>query len=89
MFSALNGLFGSLDQPLKGSSQPTNQPYIPDTRIRFILTGIYFHQDDNGWSNLNSVCGRYSFQNYSINPICELNVFIVGNTIDATGCGAR
>lgn len=62
-------------------------PFVTDAKIRFILTGIYFHQDDIGWDRNNqSSCGNYCYSNYAINPGVDLNIFFV-NYSSGFGCG--
>ncbi len=65
-------------------------PFISDTRIRFRLTGIYFHTDDIGWNyNNNSSCGDYCFTNWGINKYQDINIFFFNYTGPAFGCGPR
>lgn len=62
-------------------------PFVMDAKIRFILTGIYFHQDDVGWDQNNqSSCGNYCYSNYAVNPGTDLNIFFV-NYSSGFGCG--
>ena len=85
----INTHFGVNPEPLYGG--PTGNPYTSDSRIRFQLEGIYFHQDDIGWRNNNSDCGTYCLNNYGIETCRYLNIFIIGttnlNNTNVRGCG--
>lgn len=62
-------------------------PFVNDTKIRFILTGVYFHQDDLAWNQNNqSSCGNYCYNNYAVNPGVDLNIFFV-HYGSGFGCG--
>ncbi len=85
----VNDVYSTIQAPEWGG--PTNDPYIVDSRIRFELEGIYFHQDDIGWTNNLSNCGNYCFDNYKINEDEELNIFICRywstSSMKIGGCG--
>lgn len=85
----LNDCFGAIMAPEYAG--PTGDPYTPDSRIRVRLDGIYFHQDDLGWSNNSNMCGNYCRDNYIVDPCKYLNIFIIGRTSPTyfltAGCG--
>jgi hypothetical protein len=54
-------------------------PVLYDTRIRFKLNDIYYHEDDIGWTNNNNKCNSYVYTNYGINKGKELNIFFIDN----------
>lgn len=78
----INERFQALSIPTR--TQPCvcgTECYIPDSRIRFALKGIYFHESDDNYIN-----GSLDFYaNNSVNPDKELNIFIHGNQPDASG----
>lgn len=67
-FNGVNGRYGGL-QPSNQAS--TTSAYIPDSRIRFSLEDIYFHQNDNAWNqsnnNPNALDGEALYQLYVVN----------------------
>jgi hypothetical protein len=84
----LNSRAANLSLPLVGGVQ--SGAYIQDSRIRFKVLGIYFHQDDIGWTNNGSSCNNYCFANFSVDPEHSLNIFFYGHNIGNGvfgGCG--
>ena len=66
---------------------PTNDPYISDSKIRFKIVDIQFHQDNSGWNNLGSWCGSYCYNNYGVMKEKVLNVFFISIPGTVGGCG--
>jgi len=58
---------------------PTSSPYIRDTRIRFMLVGIYFWKDDLGWDLACLSCygnkGNYLYDKYVVNNSDVMNKY--------------
>ena len=57
---------------------PGNTTDNPPMRIRFILQGVYFHDDNNTHYDFNSVSGTTLNSNYGIDNSC--NVYIMGSS---------
>jgi len=53
---------------------------MADTKIRFELQTIQFHQDDVGWTNNGSTCSAYCHDHFAADPCQYLNVYFVGTT---------
>lgn len=83
--SGCNSRLGNIPAPLQCG--PTGDPYITDSKIRFKLIDIQFHQDDIGWTNNNSVDGDYCYTNYGVDKDKVLNVFFISSTGSISGSG--
>jgi hypothetical protein len=93
----MNDRLENIQAPLYGGA--TGDPYIQDSKLRFVLKEIYFHQDDAGWENNytnqpsgHPVCNSYCFDNFKVNDDSELNIFFVegippASSDDGGGCG--
>jgi hypothetical protein len=61
-FERMNTAFSNIEAP-KWCDPPdcglTGDPYITDSKIQFILENIYYHRDDLGWTNNNTLHGYY------------------------------
>lgn len=81
-YPSVNRAYKEIEAPLYAG--PTGDPYIVDSRIRFVVTEILFHQDDLGWSNDGYNAGggtapeRYCFDNYGVSKCNSLNIFLIG-----------
>ncbi|MCP4179841.1 MAG: hypothetical protein GY756_18935, partial [bacterium] len=67
----VNYIYANINQPVLVTNPVA--PYINDSRIRFKLMGIYFHDNDNFYTNnwSNSI----SYNTFGINKASEINVF--------------
>jgi hypothetical protein len=65
---------------------PTGQPHIPDARIQFELEeeNIEFVVDPIGWTNNNSSCSSYCYNNYGKDD-CYFDIFVIGPASNS-GC---
>ncbi|MGD1844135.1 MAG: M43 family zinc metalloprotease [Salibacteraceae bacterium] len=71
---------------LRPMNLPTASPYIRDSRIRFQLEGIYFHQDDYGWNMAHDShqMGEKLYKKYvlddpgTVYPQSAIHIFIGG-----------
>lgn len=106
MFNPPNSAGGPSVNDIYGNTQPQAHNTIidpitvTDTRVRFELMGIQFHQNDLAWSNGNptptvqntgDLCADYCHNLYAVSPCEYLNIYIIGriNLIDvaSAGCG--
>jgi len=64
---------------------------VQDSRIRFEIEQVQFHQDAVGWYNNGSVCDCYLSEHFALDPCKYLNVFFFGrpsdNATGTVGCG--
>jgi hypothetical protein len=76
---SVNGIFESLSVPVYEGEE--GDYYIEDSRIRFSVEGIYFHQDDGGLNQINGTShwnfGQYVESNFGINTDTEINIYLV------------
>ncbi len=72
--------FGHIEPPTWVINLPNGDPIpvLPETRIRFRLTGVYYRTDQQGWDgngNFGSTGAAYCFNNYGINKNVDMNIF--------------
>lgn len=81
-----NSIYSNINEPTLPVSPPAS--YIDDSRIRFKLMKIYFHDNDNFYSS-NENCGSSYQDNFGINKDSEFNVFYYQNPAypQGGGCG--
>lgn len=74
---SVNGIFASLASPVYEGEE--GDYYIEDSRIRFSVEGIYFHQDDGGLNQINGTSNiqfaNYFETNFGINTDSEINIY--------------
>jgi hypothetical protein len=64
-------------------------PVLKDTRIRFRLMGVYFHNDSFSVDlNGTNRCDNYLYTRYGVNKDSEINIFFIRNKDGKSGgCG--
>lgn len=74
--------------PLRRQSLPSYTTYVPDSKIRLALKGIYFHYSTVAWNSVNpsNPCSSYFYNQFGVNKEKELNAFILGKA-PGGGCG--
>ena len=70
----VNQHFTNMASPSLPISPPAQ--LIPDTKIRFELQNIYWHDDDT-YYNYGSVCGSGPYSAYAVNTDSEINIFFI------------
>jgi len=78
MFDDVNTIYSANQQPVWNG--PQNDPYLPDTRIRFRIDGIYFHRNSAvcHLKPYNESTGSdVYFNQYGVNIDHSINIFFV------------
>jgi hypothetical protein len=73
LIEELNNIYYDNVEPLYGG--PTGDPYIEDSKIRFLLQNIYYHEDDLGWNNNGDVFDHYCFNKYILMQKSSIKFF--------------
>ena|GEM_PF-4731585 len=96
-YGGVNHRFGQLAPPSVTVANPT--PYILDSRIRFDLEDIYFHQNTNAWNqsnnNAQALSNEQLYTTYVTNNAAlsadkrnnVLHIFLTENPQNGYGCG--
>lgn len=91
LVTGMNSRYSHLDTPLVGGV--TGVLTVPDSRIQFELTGIYFHRDDAAWNDYGDIYSFNCYDNYAVNKDKDLNIFFckypTGNKLSGIGLGLR
>jgi hypothetical protein len=82
----VNQMYTYISQPTLPMTPPAE--YINDTRIRFELVKIYFHNNDTFYSS-SELCGNTYEARWGINKANDINVFYFQNPSypQGSGCG--
>ena len=85
----VNDVFAHIPgQEANGVQSPVS---VADSRIRFNLAMLLFHQDNIGWYSNGSSCDCYLYDTFAVDPCKYLNFFLYGRTTDnytpVAGCG--
>jgi len=84
LFNLVNSHYSNLAPPtLQVSSQVIE---VPSAKIQFDLKDVYWHDDDVYYDH-DGRCGPYHFDQYGINPECEINIFYYFSDTESGGCG--
>ncbi len=83
----VNSFYTNIEQPTMPVSPPAQ--YINDSRVRFKLMNIYFHDNDTYYSSTYNLCGSTYYDNFGINKESEINIFYFQNPNfpQGSGCG--
>lgn len=76
IFNQLNYYYSDIKEPLWGGQ--TGDSYPSDSKIRFRLTGIYFHKSDAVWAHsTNKTRTAEAFRQFQVDADSVLNVFFL------------
>lgn len=82
----LNTFYSAMEQPVVPITPPAE--YIPDGRVRFELTGIYYHDDDNYYNIPTVHCGSTLRDAFGVDVDYVINIFYYTSSYAGSyGCG--
>ena len=85
LVGSLNWIYGNLQPPTIAPPQLSDTLY--DTKIRFKLQGVYYHDNTYFYNSYNQSSNSIFYDTYGINKYSEINVFFYLDSYYAVGGG--
>lgn len=69
----INWIYRNLSPPTITVIPPAS--IIPDSKISFKVTGVYYHDDSEYYSRNNAICSNDFYKNFSVDKNSVINIF--------------
>lgn len=86
--AGMNWFYGNIDPPTLPVTPAA--PYIDDSRVRFVLDGIYYHDDDLRYQHYLNATGYQAIplrNEFGVNITTVINIFYYQNTANTSSYG--